>query len=219
MVQLHKMLRPGALLFGALSVLALPLAAFPSVGAATTTRAQDNTMLGTQASTTERARIQDRIDSAKTDALKSVEQIRQKTTTQTQEQRQLACQNRLQATNSRMNALKTTATTQLGKLDDVYSKLKTYQSTNNVQVANYATLVATADAARLSASDEILALNSAVGGVDCTSADVAVQLGTVKQTALSTRDMLMSYRTALHNILTALAQATTTTTTTTGGTQ
>ena len=198
-------------------MLALPLAAVPSVSAESG-QSQDTTQ-GAQAGITEKARVQDRVDSARTEALKAVEQIRQRTTTQTQAQRQLACQNRIQAADNRMSALKTTATTQLGKLDDVYGKLKTYQSTNNVTVANYATLTAAADAARLAASDAISALNSAISGVDCTNADVAVQLGTVKQTALSTRDMLMNYRTALHNILTALAQATTTTTTTTGGAQ
>lgn len=118
-----------------------------------------------------------------------------------------------------MNALKTTASAQLSKLEDVYSKLKTYQATNTVRVENYATLTTAADAAQLAASDAIAALSSAVGSVDCTNPEVAVQLGTVKQTALSARDMLMNYRTALRNILTALAQATTTTTTTTGGAQ
>ena len=196
-------------------MLALPLATVPSVSAESG-QSQDTTQ-GVQAGITEKARVQERVDSAKTEALKTVEQIRQRSTTQTQAQRQVACQNRLQAMNTRMIELKTTATTQLGKLDDVYSKLKTYQATNNVAVANYATLVAAADAAQLAAGDAISALNSAVGGVDCTNADVAVQLGTVKQTALSTRDMLMNYRTALHTILTALAQATTTTTT--GGAQ
>lgn len=220
MIELHKMLRSGALFVGALSILALPLAVLPQASAEdTNTDTTTETM--TETDTPDQSRVQERLRAANSEAEKTIEQIREraKTAEHTQTQRHLLCQNREQSMNTKINALKSAATSQLGNLDSAFMKLKAYQSTNNVTVANFEDLVAAANTQQQTATNEVAALGSAAVNVDCTSEDVAVQLGTIKVATAAARTALKDYRTALHNILVALAEATQTTDTTTGGTE
>ncbi len=206
---IHKQLRSGALLIAAFSLLALPLLVFPSVSAQTGGTTSDTE---TETDTPDQTRVQTRIRTAENDAQKEVQQIRDRAenTTRTQAQRQLACQNREQAMNNKINALKTSASNQLNNLNAAFTKLKAYQAENNISVQNYTSLLDTANTRMQTATNEVAALGSVSGNVDCASEDVAVQLGTVKQAGVATKAALGEYRVALHNILVALADATTT---------
>lgn len=210
MIQIiHKQLRSGAMLVAAFSLLALPLLVFSSVSAQT---GGTNSDTQTESDTPDQTRVQTRIRTAETDAKQEVQQIRDRAenTTRTQAQRQVACQNREQAMNNKIGALKTAAGNQLSNLNAAYTKLKTYQTQNNISVQNYANLLDTANTKMQTATNEVAALGSVSGNVDCTSEDVAVQLGTVKQAGVAAKAALGEYRVALHNILVALTDATTT---------
>jgi|GEM_PF-3766010 hypothetical protein len=218
MIRLHKILRSGVLLVGALSLLVLPLAVLPQASAENTDTTTETT---TETDTPDQSRVQERLRTAEIEAEKTVEQIRERSenTKRTQTQRQLLCQNREQSMNTKITALNSAAKSQLGNLDSAFMKLKAYQSTNNVTVANFADLVNAANTQQQNATNEVAALGSAGVSVDCTSENVAVQLGTIKQSVVAARTALKDYRTALHNILVALAGATQVADTTEGGTE
>lgn len=122
-------------------------------------------------------------------------------------QRQKTCAHIQKAVNNKLNAFDNHATTYLTRLNDVFTKLQSYQSTNNIQAANYDSLVQTATAKQVAATSAVAALKSLGSTIDCSSSDPASMLSDVKVGAASSRDALKAYRTALKDIVVALAQA------------
>lgn len=123
------------------------------------------------------------------------------------EKRQKACQNIQKAVNNKLSAFNNHAGSYLTRLDSAYTKLKDYQSTKNVTVSNWDDLLAAANDKQAAATASVDALKALGTSVDCTSSDPAGMLASVKSGAASTRDSLKSYRTALKNIIVALAHA------------
>lgn len=222
MIKGQMSVRSAFLVLAALVIVAVPLAG-GRVGALTgdsdTTTSSDETPVATTTSvdsstnddTEVPARVQERINAAKQKAQTQVESARKNVQTKTQEKRQQLCENRKNAIDNKLKAFSGAADKHLARLNGAYAKLKDYQSSHNLTVGNYDNLIAAADAKQQAATEAVEALKSVSGGVDCSSADVSVQLKTVKEAAATTRNALKAYRTSLHDILIGLAQATKTT--------
>ncbi|HET8709705.1 MAG TPA: hypothetical protein VFL85_05530 [Candidatus Saccharimonadales bacterium] len=132
---------------------------------------------------------------------------RQNKEEKTAAQRQKVCANIQKAVNNKLSAFDSHADSYLTRLDTAYTKLKDYQSTKNAQVDNWNDLLTAADAKKADATASVDALKALGTSIDCTSNDPAGMLASVKSGAASTRDSLKAYRTALKNIIVALAHA------------
>lgn len=215
----QALVRSAFLVLAALVIVAVPLAG-GRVGAVTTDddtpTSSDDTPVATTTSvdgsdgddSEVQARVQERINAAKQKAQAQVESARKNVQAQTQEKRKQLCENRKKAIDNKLNAFTAAADKHLARLNGAYTKLKDYQTNRNVTVPNYDSLTATADAKQQAATEAVAALKSVSSGVDCSSADVSVQLKTVKEAGATARNALKAYRTSLHDILVGLAQAT-----------
>jgi hypothetical protein len=132
---------------------------------------------------------------------------RQNKTEKTAAQRQKVCVNVQKAVNNKLSAFNNHADSYLTRLNTAYTKLKDYQSTKNVQVDNWDSLLSAANDKQASATASVDALKALGTSVDCTSSDPAAMLASVKSGAADTRNVLKEYRTSLKNIIVALAHA------------
>lgn len=122
-------------------------------------------------------------------------------------QRQKVCANIQKAVNNKLSAFDNHADSYLTRLNTAYTKLKDYQTTKNLQVANWDALLSAADSKQASATTSVDALKALGTSVDCNSSDPAAMLASVKSGATDTRNSLKDYRTTLKNIIVALGQA------------
>lgn len=120
-------------------------------------------------------------------------------------QRQQSCEARKTALTNRMNNAVTAAQRHKAVFDGLYTKIKTFYTTKNLNVANYADLTAKVDAAGIDASTKITALQSLNVTVDCSQADsLASKISAFRDAVGATRDSLKAYRAALVNLITAV---------------
>lgn len=120
--------------------------------------------------------------------------------------RKTVCENKQQSINNKLATFTQAADKHLGRLDEAYTKVQSYQAKNNVVLANYDELVATANEKKQTAIDAIAALKTVAVQVDCNQPDAVVKLGTVRDAAKATRSALHDYRMAIKAIVVALAQ-------------
>jgi hypothetical protein len=95
--------------------------------------------------------------------------------------------------------------------DKIYTRVKTFHDTKNLDVPNYDTLVANVDTAQADAAASITALQQLDVSVDCTSQTVADSVSTFQQAVKNTRDSLKAYRASITDLITALKGASTST--------
>jgi hypothetical protein len=150
-----------------------------------------------------------RVAELKTEAQTKVTEQRSGKSTKTVAQLQQICENRKTEATNKLNAFDNSAHKHVVRLNSVYVKLKAYQATNNVTVANYATLTADADTKKVAAEQAVATLDLLkANGIDCaTNTDPASTLTTIKSSARDARNALKAYRTSLKNIVVAFAQA------------
>jgi chromosome segregation ATPase len=132
-----------------------------------------------------------------------------------------ACEAHKQGLTNKFSHITTNATNLETKIGTFLTRAETYQSTNNVTVANWDTLVAAANTAKTNADTAIANLKAVTPTLDCNSTSVASDVATFKAAAQTTRDALKAYKTAVKDVFVALMNAkgdSTDTTTTTGGT-
>ncbi len=137
------------------------------------------------------------------------------------EQRQKTCGNIKNAVDRKLTAFNNNADRHLSRLDSVFTKLKDFQTANNLPVSNYDALVAAATAKQTAATEAVASLKLVGTTLDCSSSDPAAMLSSTKVAAKNARDALKDYRKSLKDIVVALAQAkgdTDTADTTDGGT-
>ena len=130
---------------------------------------------------------------------------------QTQQQRQKACEARKTNLTKRMANAVTQAQKHKAVFDKIYTRVKNFHDTKQLNVADYDNLVAKADAAQASAADSVTALQQLDVSVDCSSQTVADSVSTFQQAVKNTRDSLKTYRSALVDLITALKGASTST--------
>lgn len=93
------------------------------------------------------------------------------------------------------------------KIDSILNKAQTFQQANNLQVADYDTLLASAQSAQAASAASINALAEVKPSLDCNNTSVAGDVATFKAAANTARDNLKAYRSAVKDLLKALAAA------------
>jgi hypothetical protein len=139
-------------------------------------------------------------------------EMQDKAKVHTAAQRKQSCEARKTHLTNRMNNAVAAAQRHKQVFDSIYTKIKNFHDSKNLNVANYTTLTAAADAAQQDAADQIAALKALDISVDCTQTDsLATNISAFQTAVKSTRDSLKAYRKALVAITTALHGASTST--------
>ena len=92
-------------------------------------------------------------------------------------------------------------------IDKIYSQALAYQQQNNLNPANFASLVSTANADQAKAAQSVGALSNLSANLDCSSSSVANNVETFKIAAQQARSDLFAYRKAVIAVLQALESA------------
>lgn len=146
-------------------------------------------------------------DVAKSDLAAKKAQVKE----QTEQHRQMACEARKTNLTKRMANAVTQANKHKAVFDKIYTRVKTFHDTKNLNVPNYDTLVANVDSAQADAAASITALQQLDVSVDCTSQTVADSVSAFQQAVKNTRDSLKVYRASITDLITALKGASTST--------
>lgn len=127
--------------------------------------------------------------------------------TKTAEQRQKVCEAHKSGLTNKFKRTVTNSQRIQTRIDEVFNKAQTYQQTKNITVANWDSLVASAQTAKAASAASITALQGVTPTIDCNSTSVASDVATFKTAAGQTRDNLKAYRTAVKALLKALITA------------
>lgn len=92
-------------------------------------------------------------------------------------------------------------------IDSIYGKVLAYQQRNNVNPANFDTLVSTANDAQAKAGQSVSVLNDLSVNLDCADNSVATNVASFKVAAQQTRSDLLTYRKSVIAVLQALQSA------------
>lgn len=126
----------------------------------------------------------------------------------TEAERQDACKQHQGEIDNRFSTLGTKAQRHLDAFNAVFTKVQAFQTKNQLNVSNYDSLVADATAKQSAAASAVSALTLLSGTkVDCTTADPASTVASVKTAADDARTALQAYRTSLKTLVSALLTA------------
>lgn len=140
----------------------------------------------------------------------------------TEDQRQKACEQRQKSIDTRTTNWSAAAQRHLDVFNSIFTKVKAFHDSKQLNVSSYDTLVAAATAKQTAAQSAVDALKALNVQVDCTQADPASSVATIKTAVSDARTTLQAYRSALKDLVVALrgaSTAQTNTDTTTGGNQ
>jgi ribosomal 50S subunit-associated protein YjgA (DUF615 family) len=164
------------------------------------------------ATTDETTSSNDLTEQFKEQAHAKLQTTRQNGKQHTEAERAKACTARKTELTRRMSQAVTQAKKHKAVFDNIYTKVKGFYVTKQLNVTNYDTLTAAVDKAQASAQTNIDALQSLNVSVDCTSQTVADSVSAFQQAVGTTRDSLKSYRAALVDLINSLKGASTGTT-------
>jgi len=133
-------------------------------------------------------------------------------TTKSAAQIEKQCEAHKQGLTTKFAAITTNSQRIQDHITDVLTKTQAYQQANNVQTADYATLLTAAQNAQTTSAASITALKAVTPTIDCNNTSTASDVATFKAAAQQTRDNLKAYRTAVKAVLADLKAAKTTTT-------
>jgi hypothetical protein len=91
--------------------------------------------------------------------------------------------------------------------DKIYTKVKAFHDSKNLNTTDYAALTAKVDTAQADADAKIAALKSLDVTVDCAQTNVADGVSAFRAATSSTRDSLKAYRKALTALIVAVHQS------------
>lgn len=196
-----------ALLLISGGALAVPASASADASLRSDANTTDDSVAGTEvqkhaSDLTEQFRLQ-----AKADLAAKKAQIKE----QTQDHRQKACEARKSSLTTRMANAVTQANKHKAVFDKIYSRVKTFHDTKNLNVPDYDTLTANVDKAQADAAASITALGQLDVSIDCTSQTVADSVSAFQQAVKSSRDSLKTYRASITDLIKALKGASTST--------
>lgn len=139
----------------------------------------------------------------------------------TEAEKQKACENRQDSIDNRSANFAAAAQRHLDVFNSIFAKVQAFHDNNNLNVANYDALVATAKTKQATAQQAVDVLKGLSIKIDCTTTDPANTVATLKAAVKNARTALHDYRTSIKNVVVALQGASTSTepTTTTGGNQ
>lgn len=134
-------------------------------------------------------------------------QLRKDRQEQTKQQRQEKCQTRKQGLQTKVDRLTVGAQKHKARIDDVLTKVTTYQQQHNLNIENFEMLMSDATAAKAAAENSVTALGSLKPTVDCNNESVASDVAAFKVAATQARSDLSEYRQAVKAILKAVKTA------------
>src|SRR5581483_4057580 len=132
----------------------------------------------------------------KTEAQNLLKQLRMAHKEHTAAERQKNCRAAKSGLEHKLTNLDKNAGAFKTRIDNIFTKAQTYQSTNNVVVANWDQLIAAAQAAQSKAAASVAALQTLSPSLDCTSSTVADNIATFRTAAKQARTDLISYKQA-----------------------
>lgn len=136
----------------------------------------------------------------------------------TQAQKQKSCEARQTSINKRVNNYAKAAQRHLDVFNSIFTKVQAFETKKNLNVPTYEALVDTAKTKQAAAQTAVDTLKALDVSIDCTQADPAASVATVKTATANARTTLHEYRKAIKDIVVALKGASTSTDkTTTGG--
>lgn len=130
----------------------------------------------------------------------------------TEAERQKACTVRKTVLTKRMTNAVAQAKKHKAVFDKIYTRVKTFYTTKQLSISNYADLTAKVDTASANAQTSIDALAALDVNVDCTSQTVSASVSAFQAAVKSTRDSLKAYRSSITDLITAIKGASTSTT-------
>lgn len=119
-------------------------------------------------------------------------------------ERQQACEARQASIDTRVSNYATAAQKHLTAFDGVFTKVQAFYTSNGLSVSNYDTLVATATNKQTLAQQAVAALAALNVKIDCTQADPAQSVATVKAAVSGARTALQDYRSAIKDLIVAI---------------
>lgn len=143
------------------------------------------------------------------DTTKAKQTLAEKKDARTAEQKHKLCENHKNGINTRVKRLVISSQNTQKRIDKIFTKAQAYQKNNNLQPADYDSLLATAQAAQSASSDAVAALKAAAPTVDCSNTQTSDSVAAFKTTAQQTREKLQVYRKAVKAVLQALQTANT----------
>jgi hypothetical protein len=142
-------------------------------------------------------------------AKEKIRAARLKGETQSQTHRQQACTARKAALTKRMSNAVRNADNLKGVMDRMFTKLQTFYTNKNLNVADYAALKSAVETAQTNAQTSINALSTLNVNVDCSSQTVADSVSAFQTAVGNTRDSLKAYRKTLVDLINSLKGAST----------
>lgn len=118
------------------------------------------------------------------------------------------CESRKQGLDQKLANIVTNSQKYQTRVDNVFAKVKAYKADNTVAIANWDTLLATANDAQTKAKASVEVLGTLKTTVDCNSQTVASDVATFKAAVQQARDDLQSYRKSVKDLVAAVRQAT-----------
>jgi len=131
--------------------------------------------------------------------------------TKTTAQLEKRCVAHKQGLTKKFAAITTNSQRAQDRISDILTKVAAYQQTNNVQTANYTSLLTAAQTAQTTSAASIAALKAVTPTLDCNSTSTASDVATFKVAAQQVRTDLKAYRTAVKAVVADLRAAKTTT--------
>jgi len=150
-------------------------------------------------------------------AAELVQELHKEHKAKSAEQRTKVCEAHKHGLETKFSRITTNSQRLEDRIGTFLTKAQDYQSSQNVTVTNWDTLVASANTAKTSVDAAITNLKAVTPSLDCNSATVAQDVATFKEAATSVRDALKAYKTAVKNVFVALENAKDTTNTSTEG--
>jgi hypothetical protein len=156
-------------------------------------------------STTEiKSRIDSLNENAKTE-VKALEAKKDDTKKHTEQERQKSCEARSADLTKKLNKKVADATKHKAVFDKIFTRIKDFHDTKNLDTTNYATLVANVDTAQASADAAIATLKGFDTTFDCTQVDAAAsKVAAFREALKTTRDSLKAYQTSIKNLIVAV---------------
>ena len=123
------------------------------------------------------------------------------------EDRQKNCKAAEKGLETKLQSLSTNATAFQTKIGTAFSLAIAYQKDNNITVAGFDQLVATAQAAKSQAAASVTVLNGLSPNLDCTQHTVATNVASFKVASKQAKTDLIAYKEAVKAVLQALEAA------------
>jgi len=160
--------------------------------------------------------VKDTEDQNKQEAAQNVATLKTTQKEHTADERKINCKDLQKGLATKLANMQKVAGKKLDLINKTYAKALAYQKEHNIQVANWDSLIAAANAAQAKATASVVALQALNPNIDCNDPNVAQEIATFEAAVKQAKADLQAYQKAVMAIYSALGIETSETT---GGTQ